>query len=59
VELVTGLPQTLSIAVGALLVGIVDYRLLLASISIVVAGAGVYLISERTPRLAGSALRRP
>jgi MFS family permease len=54
VELVTGLPQTLSIAVGALLVGLVDYRLLLASISVVVAGAGLYLISERTsarPRL--------
>jgi MFS family permease len=59
VELVTGLPQTLSIAAGALLVGLVDYRLLLAVISVVVAGAGVYLISGRTPRLAGSALRRP
>jgi MFS family permease len=58
-ELLTGLPQTLSIATGALLVGILDYRLLLVSISVVVAGAGVYLINERTPRLAGSALRRP
>lgn len=57
-ELLTGLPQTASIAVGALLVGLVDYRLLLATISLVVAGAGVYLISERTPRLAGSALHQ-
>jgi predicted MFS family arabinose efflux permease len=57
-ELLTGLPQTVSIAVGALLVGLVDYRLLLATIALVVAGAGVYLISERTPRLAGSALHQ-
>jgi MFS family permease len=58
-ELLTGLPQTLSIALGALLVGLVDYRLLLVAIALVVASAGVYLVSERTPRLAGSALRRP
>jgi MFS family permease len=58
-ELITGLPQTLSIAVGALLVGLVDYRILLLAIAIVVCAAGVYLVSERTPRLAGSALRRP
>jgi hypothetical protein len=47
------------IALGALLVGLVDYRLLLVAIALVVASAGVYLVSERTPRLAGSALRRP
>jgi len=58
-ELLTGLPQTLSIALGALLVGLVDYRLLLVAIALVVCAAGVYLVSERTPRLAGSALRRP
>jgi MFS family permease len=56
-ELLTGLPQTLSIAVGALLVGLVDYRLLLAAISVVVCAAGAYLVSERTLRLAGSAPR--
>lgn len=59
VELVTGLPQTLSIAAGALLVAIVDYRLLLALIALVVAGAGAFLVSERTLRLAGSAGRQP
>jgi MFS family permease len=58
-ELLTGLPQTLSIAVGALLVGLVDYRLLLVAIALVVGAAGVYLVSERRPRLAGSALRQP
>lgn len=61
-ELLTGLPQTVSIAVGALLVGLVDYRLLLAAIALVVCAAGLYLagrVSERTPRLAGSAVRRP
>lgn len=58
VELATGLPQTLSIAAGAVLVGLVDYRLLLAVTALVVGGAGLYLVSERTPRLAGSALRR-
>jgi MFS family permease len=47
VELLTGLPQTVSIAVGALLVGVVDYRLLLLAITVVVAGAGVYLVGER------------
>ncbi len=51
--------QTLSIAAGALLVGLVDYRLLLALIAVVVAGAGVFLVSERTPRLAGSAPHQP
>jgi MFS family permease len=59
VELLTGLPQTVSIAIGALLVGVVDYRLLLLAITFVVTAAGLYLISERTPRLAGSALRQP
>jgi len=59
VELLTGLPQTLSIAAGALLVGLVDYRLLLTLIAVVVGAAGAFLVSERTPQLAGSALRRP
>ena len=59
VELLTGLPQTLSIAAGALLVGFVDYRLLLLAITLVVAGAGAYLVSERTSRLAGPVPRQP
>jgi MFS family permease len=59
IELVTGLPQTLSIAAGALLVGVVDYRWLLLVIAVVVAGAGAWLVTERTPRLAGSAARQP
>ncbi|MGH9171670.1 MAG: MFS transporter [Acidimicrobiales bacterium] len=40
------LPQTLSIAVGAILVGMVDYRYLLVVIAVVVTGAAAYLLSR-------------
>ena len=40
VELMTGAPQTVSIALGAGLVAVVDYRLMLAVIALVTAAAG-------------------
>jgi MFS family permease len=46
-DTLTSIPQTASIAVGATLLGIVDYRLLLAVVAAVVAGAGAYLLTRR------------
>jgi MFS family permease len=55
VELLTGTPQTLSIAGGAALVAFVDYRVLLAVMAVVVAGAGVYLLTRtRLPAISGA-----
>jgi len=51
VEVCVGVPQTLSIALGALLVGFVDYRLLLVVEGFVVAGAGVWLLTRAEQRL--------
>jgi MFS family permease len=41
-------PQTASIALGAILVTVVDYRVLVALMAVVVAGCGAYLLSRRT-----------
>ena len=41
-------PQTFSIALGAVLVTIVDYRLLLAAMGVVTALCGLYLVTRRT-----------
>jgi MFS family permease len=46
VELLTGTPQTLSIAAGAALVAVVDYRVLVLAMAAVVAGAGAYLLTR-------------
>ena len=46
-ETLIGTPQTVSIAVGAALVTVIDYRLLTASSCLVTAGTGVYLLSRR------------
>ena len=46
-DTLTSLPQTASIAVGASLLGVVDYRLLLAVVAVVVTAAGVYLLTRR------------
>jgi len=46
-DTLTSIPQTASIAVGAALLGIVDYRLLLAVVAVVVSAAGVYLLTRR------------
>lgn len=47
-DLVVGTPQTISIALGAALSTLVNYRWLLASIAIVMAGSGLYLATRRT-----------
>jgi len=46
-EIAIGLPQTLSIALGAALVTLVDYRLLIVAEAVVTAAAGVYLLARR------------
>jgi MFS family permease len=50
VEVFVGAPQTLSIALGAVLVAFVDYRLLLLVEGLVVAGAGVWLLTRAEQR---------
>jgi MFS family permease len=51
VEVCVGVPQTLSIALGALLVAFVDYRLLLVVEAFVVAVAGAWLLTRAEQRL--------
>jgi len=51
VEVLVGTPQTASIALGALLVAFVDYRLLLLVQAFVVAAAGVWLLTRAEQRL--------
>jgi MFS family permease len=52
VELLVNTPQTISIALGAVLVGFVDYRLLLLVEAAVVAGAGAWLLTRPEQRVA-------
>ena len=46
-EIALGLPQTISIALGAALATQVDYRALIVAEALVIAGAGVYLLTRR------------
>jgi len=46
VEVFVGTPQTISIALGAILVALVDYRALLLVEALVVAGAGAWLLTR-------------
>jgi len=46
-EIAIGLPQTISIALGAALIAVVDYRLLIFTESLVTAAAGLYLLARR------------
>jgi len=46
-DLFISTPQTVSIAVGAALVALVDYRLLVVTEAVVVAASGAYLLSRR------------
>ena len=43
------MPQTVSIALGAALVAVVDYRLLLATMAVVIVIAAAYLAGEPGP----------
>jgi MFS family permease len=52
VELLVNTPQTISIALGAVLVALVDYRLLLLAEATVVAAAGVWLLTRPEQRVA-------
>ncbi len=47
IEVLVNTPQTISIALGALLVAFVDYRLLLGLEAAVVAAAGAWLLTRR------------
>jgi predicted MFS family arabinose efflux permease len=59
-DMVATLPQTVSIALGAALVAVVDYRLLLAAMSAVIGLAAVYLLTRRIDWSAPTAeLRAP
>jgi hypothetical protein len=42
-----GVPQTLSIALGAALIGVVGYQLLIVVMSVVTALCGLYLLAAR------------
>jgi MFS family permease len=48
--MVFGVPQTFSIALGALLITVVDWRLLLAIMGVVTLAAGVYLVTRQAAR---------
>ena len=52
VEVLVNTPQTISIALGAVLVGLVDYRLLLLLEAAVVAAAGAWLLTRPEQRVA-------
>ncbi|MGH9063918.1 MAG: MFS transporter [Acidimicrobiales bacterium] len=51
-------PQTISIALGALLISVVDYRVLLAILAGVVTMAGIYLATRPEQRREGGVRRR-
>jgi MFS family permease len=53
-ELAFGAPQTLSIAVGAALVALVDYRLVLLAQAVTVTAAAAYVLKPRMPHVSPS-----
>jgi MFS family permease len=54
VEVLVGVPQMVSIAAGAMLVALVDYRLLLLAEALVVAGAGAWLLTRAVQGVSAS-----
>ena len=46
-DVLIGTPQTISIALGAALIGVIDYRLLLIVMAVVLACSAVYLLTRR------------
>jgi len=49
-DTMVGIPQSISIAMGAALSTVVDYRVLVIVMAVVTAIAGVYLVSRRIAR---------
>jgi MFS family permease len=47
-DVIIGTPQTLSIGLGALLIGFVDFRVLVVVMAVVVVPCGAYLLARRT-----------
>jgi hypothetical protein len=54
VEVLVGVPQMVSIAAGALLITLVDYRLLLLAEAAVVATAGTWLLTRAAQGVSAS-----
>jgi len=48
-DVLVGVPQTISIALGAGLVGIVDYQVLIVSMAVVTVACGAYLATVHLP----------
>jgi MFS family permease len=57
-DVLIGTPQTVAIAVGAGLVTVVNYHLLLVLITLVLLGCGTYLLVRSSPRGAAAELER-
>jgi MFS family permease len=57
-EFAITVPQAASIALGAALIAVVNYRVLLLAMAAVIASSAVYLASRRTPPIAELAPRR-
>lgn len=55
-DLLVGTPQTFSIAVGAALVSVVDFKYLLFVIAVVVAGCSAYLLTRPQQRASSQAM---
>ena len=51
-DTLVNMPQTISIALGAALIGVFDYRLLVILMAIVVAGCGAYLLTREPEPIA-------
>jgi hypothetical protein len=48
-DVLVGVPQTISVALGAGLIGIVDYRMLIAVMAAVTVACGAYLATVHLP----------
>jgi MFS family permease len=48
-DVLVGVPQTFSVALGAGLIGIVDYRMLIVAMAVVTVACGVYLATAHLP----------
>ncbi|MDQ1304337.1 MAG: hypothetical protein QG671_164, partial [Actinomycetota bacterium] len=55
VEMIVGVPQVISIAVGAALVTVIDYRILIGTIATVVAACSAYVLTRSATDTPGPA----